>query len=154
MDKYIIRETNSDLDDLEVAVGAPCEFHYADPRSINFRNKIVLRPVFSLSEEDDSQLKGVWIEDKFLRADPESITETTVPGKHLRTFVVFVVGYEITLVEYEDRLQLSVIDKDRDYVLYTEYRDLKHFGSIKLLMDECQTSEEVADFIREVKEYD
>lgn len=154
MEKYIIRDTNSDLDNLEVAVGAPCEFHYADPRSKNFRNKIVLRKVFSLSEDDngDDKLEGVWVEDKFLRVDPETITETTVPGAHVRTFVLFVLDYELNLVEYEDRLQISVVKTREPEVVYTDYKEVKHFGSIKLLMDECQNDEDIKEFIREVKD--
>ena len=158
-EKYIIHGTNSDLDDLEVAVGPACEFHYVAPKQTEFRKTIVLRQVEdfgSLTEDEDWE--GIWVEDKCLRPQVEGVTETTVPGEHFRTFVLHVKNFEMTLVEYSDRLQMSVLAHYPEpttlagIVCLSEYKEIKHFGSIKLGMDECQTKEDVQEFMHEVKQ--
>lgn len=144
---FFVQGTHSDLDGLEVVCG----------KSQKRQN---VRPVY-LTQEDESQIevRGLWIEDQFLIPINHNLTETTTPGKHVRTFSTRLDDFEITLVEYTDRLQLSVVQfaegwedhrADYDRVLYSEYHPLKQFGSIKLLMDDCKTNDDVEDFIEEI----
>lgn len=137
----IVQGTHSDLDGLQVVCG-------------DSQSRDGVRPVY-LTQEDGvtEEIHGLWIEDRFIIPIDHNITETSTPGKHIRTFSNRLDEFEITLVEYQDRLQVSVVEFNDEFgneLAYSEYHPIKHFGSIKLMMDECRISSDVEDFIEEI----
>ena len=151
-------DEDSDFDDLLVVCGEPHPFIKMDTDSL-YGKKVMFRPLLSFydanGEEEKPDFQGIWIEDDRIVPE-EEITETSVPGKHRKTYVNNVEDYTLTLVEYEDRLQVSVVFEtmsvvDRSYethTLYTNYKDRKHLGSIITMMNNCYTGDEAEAFVK------
>ena len=159
LETFVVRGTNSDLDELAVICGPSEEFVMKDHNS-SFGKKVLMRPFIRFGHDSADQtalVDGLWIEQKFLINNPDEIFETTRPGKFIRSFNLHLTHHEIVLVEYEDRLQVGVVEintihpEQGDTTLFTIYKEKKHLGSIKLLMDDCYT-ENLKEFMQEVRD--
>ncbi len=97
---------------------------------------------------------GLWIEDGYLLPLQEDVYdgETAVPGKHIRTLQSHVGYYVVSVVDYEDRAQCSVVNSANDEVIISTYAKKIHFGTLKYQMDLCLTEEDIFKFVSFVKE--
>lgn len=160
LETFVVRGTNSDLDELAVVCGPPVQFIQKDPDS-TFGKKVIMYPFIRFGHDQDDEtalIDGLWIEEKYLINNPDEIFETTRPGKYVRQLSVHAGNHELVLVEYEDRLQVAVVwvnslyPEQGDTTLLSTYKEKKHFGSIQLLMNECYDNDDIKEFMKEIRE--
>ncbi len=160
-DIFIIRGTRSVLDHTEAVCGPAFMVSYKDEQG-NFMTEQVreVYELYSLDTECDCEtfsdldVRGILVKTSCLeKVFDEEQSGIFSLGKYLRTFSLTLTSGSVTLVEYEDRLQLAVTH-NKDSEVRSFYLPRVHFGTVKHLLDTCSNEEgmdQILDFAENYK---